>query len=201
MKILGHSGLKRRTEEVGIGESLDDGVELKLTLTAPRLNSIDKINDELDPPPPPAVPEAPSSGAVARTPRGEVIKDDMGRPVVARNYNDPNYLEQIKAHDQSMADYGKLVTRYARARTMGTLLECLGGQLEIDAKRDDYEGDGKKGTLIDYYGAVWKEFEDCGIDIVSLGKLSDAALRLVGAGVTDDEITDGKAALGTTSGN
>ena len=207
MKILGHSGLKPRTEKVKLGVSADDDSPIILELTAPRLNSITKLEEQLAPPDPPGEPAAPATGAVARDDRGRQITDDLGRPVVARNYKDPTYLLELKVHKAEMVEWDKVNDRYSRAQTMGMLLECLGGQVETDVKREDYEeweGIGqrpipRKGELVDYFDAVWDEFEEAGIDLVSLGRLSDAALRLTTVG--DDEINDAKEALGASSGN
>ena len=96
MKILGHSGLKPRTKEIPVGVSADDGKEIKVKLTAPPLRFIDRAKAELGSPDLPTLPKAPASGEVARGPRGEILKDDLGRPVVALNESDPAYLAALK---------------------------------------------------------------------------------------------------------
>jgi len=196
MKILGHAKLKPRTEQVLIGEA-EDGTPITLELKAPRLNSITTLDRLLEPPPPP---EPPATGKVSRTPRGEVIKDDDGQPIVARNNKDPGHLK-------ALATYAELETKHNRAKTVAMLLECLGEQVEIEAKQEDYEewkGEGerpkpRKGALVDFYDLVWEEFEDAGLDLVSLNRLTDAALRLTG--VRDEEVEDARDALGASSGN
>jgi len=192
MKILGHAKLKARTEQVRIGEA-EDGTPITLELKAPRLNSITTLDKLLEPPPPP---EPPATGKVSRTPRGEVIKDDDGQPVVSRNRKDPGYLKALEKYDE-------LETKHNRAKTVAMLLECLGEQVEIEAKREDYTDDaggpGEKGALVEFYDQVWVEFEEAGLDLVSLSRLTDAALRLTG--VRDEEVEDARDALGASSGN
>ncbi|KKN14485.1 hypothetical protein LCGC14_0995560 [marine sediment metagenome] len=207
MKILGHSGLKPRTEKVRIGVSEDDDTPIELVLKAPRLHSLTRIDEELQEPEPPEAPEAPATGDVARDNRGRVRKDEFDRPIVARNYEDPAYLKALEDHKAKLAEHEKVEAQYGRASTMGMLLECLGGQVVLNVSRDDYqelkhdgtENTDRKGSMVDYYDAVWDEFEAANIDLVALGQLSKAALRLTG--VEDSEISDAKATLGSTSGN
>lgn len=193
MKILGHSGLKPRTETVRIGVSADDGTQIKLELTAPRLNAITTLEGKLEPPPAPEEPGPPATGAVARDDRGRQLTDDAGRPIVSRNYNDPTYLAQMKKHALAMTDYEEVRDRYRRATSVGLLLECLGDQVKIETSIE------KHGELVDYYDAVWEEFEVAGFDLVVLNRLMSAATKLVHVG--DDEFDDASEVLGSTSGN
>ncbi len=195
MKILGHARLKARTESVNIGEAEDDGTVLKLVLKAPRLNSVVTFDRLLEAPPPP---EPPATGDVMRDARKLIIKDDAGHPIVARNYKDPAYLERLR-------DHADVVIKHERAKTIAMLLECLKrndgdgpAQVELGTNRKDYEkkdgSPGPKGGLVDFFDAVWDEFEEAGFDIVTLGRLTDAALKL--AGVREEEFSDAKEALG-----
>jgi len=167
MKILGHVGIKARTESVNLGE-LEDGTALVIELKAPRLNAITTLDAELDAP---AAPQAPA-GDVLRDERGRVQKDEAGRPITTRNERDPAYLKALEEH-------GELEGRHNRAKTLGMLLECIGGQIETAAKLEDY-GEGKPAGLVDYYDAVWLELEAFGIDLVAINRLTNAAMRLAG---------------------
>ena len=191
MKILGHTGIKPRLEVVELGESLDDGSQLEVTLKAPRLNTIDRINEEIRVPEPPE----PPAGAVMRDNRGRVMTDAEGRAMVERNWKDLGFLKK-------RATYELEVDRVKRAQGIALLIECLDGQIETQAQRSDYVGEdggpGKAGSLVDYCHAVWEEFESFGLSLVALNRLLDAAMRL--AGLRDDELAEAKAALGE-SGN
>jgi len=187
MKILGHVGIKARTESVNLGD-LEDGTALVIELKAPRLNAITSLDSELEAPPAPQAP----AGEVLRDERGRVQKDDGGRPITTRNERDPAYLKALEKH-------GELEGRHNRAKTLGMLLECIGGQIETEAKLEDY-GEGKPaGALVDYYDAVWLELEAFGIDLVAINRLTNAAMRL--AGLADEELDGAREALGATSGN
>lgn len=190
MKILGHAGIKTRTESVELGK-LEDGTALVVELKAPRLNAITAIDSKLEAP---AAPKAPA-GEVLRDKRGRVQKDEQDRPITTRNEQDPAYLKALEKHSE-------LEGRHNRAKTLGMLLECMDGQIETAAKLEDYGeagGENKKGELIDYYDAVWLELEDFGIDLVAINRLTNAAMRL--AGLVDEELDDARETLGATSGN
>lgn len=191
MKILGHARIKPRTEVVNVGE-LDNGEALTIELKAPRLNDITELDAKLDPP---AAPLAPA-GEVMRDSRKRVLKDADGKPMTTRNEKDP-------AHIKALAEWQELADRCNRAKTIGLLLICMGEQVVPEAKLEDYTdgngGPGKAGVLVDYYDAVWTELEDFGIDLVGMGALTDAAMRL--AGIGDDELDAAREKLGASSGN
>jgi len=187
MKILGHQRLKPRTESVELGEA-EDGTAVVVKLTAPRLNAVQELDNILDPP---DEPQAPRTGEVQRDKRGRVEKDAGGSPIVGRNYDDPSHVAALAAHK-------KLVDRLNRAKTVAMLLECLGDQVEVEAKVEDYQGGGAA-KLAGYYDKVWDELEGAGIDLVAISKLTQAALRL--CGLQDDEVTNARDALGADSGN
>lgn len=192
MKILGHVGIKPRMERVELGELGDEKGTLVINLKAPRLNSITALDAALDAPSAPTAP----MGEVVRDDRGRVKKDEQGRPITTRNEQDPAHLKALDEH-------AELVTRCNRAKTLGMLLECLGDQVETDAKLEDYTdgngGGGTAGPLIDYYDAVWLELEAFGVDLVALNRLTSAAMRL--AGLADEELDEAREVLGTSSGN
>lgn len=201
MRILGHTGIKPRTRTVRIGES-EDGTPLELVLTAPSLNVMQSLDEVLVPPDPPAKPTAPMS-AVQRDGRGRVVKDGDGKPIALRNDKDPAYLEQLAGWRAELAKHEEVEARYNRAKTIGMLLACMGDQVEPSASREDYTdgnaGAGAKGGLVDYYDAVWAEFEAFGLDLVILARLMEAMQQL--AGLADEEVEQARSALGASSGN
>lgn len=183
MKILGHHKIKRRTKKVEIG-STPEGLALCVEMHAPRLNAVLDYEKRLAPPP---APTPPSNGEVQRDGRGQVVKDELGRPIVGTNPNDPAYLEALKKHEGVVEDH-------YRAKTMALLMECLGDQVTIDSKRESFESD------VAYYLAAWDEFDEIGLDMTAIHRLSDAALIL--SGVVEEEVKDAKAALvGEDEGN
>lgn len=171
MRILGHTALRAKTEDVCLGQT-EDGESLVVRLTAPRLGFLARINDELPDPTPPIV-------GVKRRADGTVEKDAEGRPLQISNTDDPAHKKAVEA--------------VGRMRTVAIILECLGDQVEVAARERDY------GTRAQYMQAVWDEMEEFGFTLGALEKLTRAAMRL--AGVGDDEVAAAKEALGAGPGS
>lgn len=178
MKILGKTGVKPKTKTIPIGTA-EDGTELELVLTAPSLTRVQELQEEIEEQEP--VKPVPPAGEVMRDKRKRPLRDGDGNVITQQNTADPEYQAALKRYEEERL-------KCNRGLTMAMLIECLGDQVELDAKRDAFE------RSVDFYDKVWKELQEFGIGLQALGNLMDAAL--VVCGLSEDELAGARETLG-----
>lgn len=162
--------LDDRHEEVTIGTL--DGAPVTVKMKAPRLGALDRIRQEMAG----TEPMAPQVG-VRKDERGRAMKGPDGRTLMARNEEDPAYIEARAV--------------WERAGSVALVMECLRDeQVEVDAKREAFP------NACAYWTAVHDEMGKLGIDQGVWVLLNRSALRLSTTAPTKAEVEAAREALG-----
>lgn len=172
MKILGHDRLDERYEDVTVGTA--GGELIALRVKAPGLAAIDRVTQDIPDPQPPL---CKGEHAIQRDDKGNPLRDGFGAVIVARDENDPDYKAKL--------------VEAGRLRTCALLLECLGEQVELDAKREEFD------SALGFYQSVDRELAEAGLGIAEKRELGAAVNRLLH--LDGPEIAKAREALG--SGN
>ena len=172
MGILGDIKLARRFREVIVGTT-ETGESVTLKVYAPSLGLVDRVQGEIADPPVPVT----RTGAVLRDRRGSPVKDKNGQPV----------MDTVEHPDDPA--YARACAKVEQARSIAMLLDCLEGQLTPATKRDGL-------PALDYYLAVWEEFEAAGMGLGTFRGLTTACEAMTNP-MSHAEVALAKLRLGT----
>lgn len=167
MRILGRTGLPKRTRSVTVGYD-EKGKALEFIVRPVPYDVILDMKAKLP------LPLPPSTGEVRRDRKGRPMKRD-GQSIMIRDHTDPAYLEAVEVQQFI----------FSSALTLAS----LGDQVELRPKKED-EG------WQAYYGAILTELDEAGLDLGVFARLSEACTS-IGSALSTAEVLSMRQELGT----